>query len=92
MTIYLQITNGGNNLIFTDKKTAKIFDCVSSGKYAGIDLYNSQASKKLSEYFNNLKRSNDLNEYSDIYSSFVINYTELLPCFDNSEMILVFSE
>lgn len=39
MKIYFEKTNGNNKVIFTDGKTAKVFDGAPTGRVDGVNLY-----------------------------------------------------
>ena len=48
MKIYFEKTNGNNKVIFTDGKTAKVFDGAPTGRVDGVDLYGENAAEEMS--------------------------------------------
>lgn len=45
MKIYFEKTNGNNKVIFTDGKTAKVFDGAPTGRVDGVDLYGKRSGR-----------------------------------------------
>lgn len=93
MKIYFEKTNGGNQVIFTDGETAKIYDAAKSGIFEGIDLYAEDAEDQLREYFSKKDESGDLNGYNEMYSENEImedGIEQLIKELEENEAALIF--
>lgn len=87
MKVYFEKTNGNNNVIITDGETAKIYDGAPTGIYEGIDLYAVDATEQLKKHFAELYAAGELNDYSDIYSSDELDFSEIADELEDAELI-----
>ena len=87
MKIYFEKTNGNNIVIITDGETAKIFDAAPTGIYEGVDLYADDAAELLKNYFQQMEKDGDLNDFDDIYSPDEIPVEDLQDELDAAELV-----
>lgn len=87
LKIYFQKTNGNNVVIVTNGTTAKIFDGVPDGTFAGVDLYAEDAAEQLRSKLAELEAAGELNEYGDMYSPNECNISDIEDELEDAELV-----
>lgn len=82
MKIYFEKTNGNNKVIFTDGKTAKVFDGAPTGRVDGVDLYGENAAEELRK-----KYEPAAFDFEDVSDHNEVDFEEIEEELEESELI-----
>ena len=67
--VYFLETSDYKEVVFTDGLTAKFYGTGKSGFFEGVDIYKSDAVKKIKAALEKLQKSGELEEFNNLYSS-----------------------
>lgn len=67
--VYFFETSDHKEVVFTDGLTAKFYGTGKSGFFEGVDLYKSDAVKKVKAALKKLQKSGELEEFNNMHSS-----------------------